>query len=114
MYKVIAFFKKRDGLSREEFIDLYENHHVPLILSMAPSPPIYRRNYVVPEDSAQDGFDFDVMVEFGFSDKAAHAAWVEQMNQPENRERNDDDSPNLFHPDSLTIREYVLEEHVTT
>ncbi|WP_328842741.1 EthD domain-containing protein [Streptomyces sp. NBC_00258] len=114
MYKVIVFLKKRDGLSREEFVDYYENRHVPLILSMAPSPPIYRRNYLVPEGSASDGFDFDVMVEFGFADKAAHQEWVAQMDRPENRQQNDDDSPNLFHPDSLEIREYVLEEHITS
>lgn len=114
MYRVVVFLKKRDGMDRDAFIDYYENRHVPLILSMAPSPPIYRRNYVVPEDSATDGVDFDVMVELGFPDKAAHAAWVEQMNLPENRKRNDEDSPNLFHPDSLDIREYVLEEHITS
>ncbi|WP_328842743.1 EthD domain-containing protein [Streptomyces sp. NBC_00258] len=108
MYKVIAFLKKRDGLTRGEFIEQYEQHHVPLMLSLAPSPPVYRRNYLVPEESAK-GIDFDVMVELGFEDKAAHAAWVAQLDRPEAWA----DAPDLFHPDSHEIAEYVLEEYIT-
>jgi hypothetical protein len=38
MITTMALLKARDGLSRSEFIDHYENHHVPLILSLAPAP----------------------------------------------------------------------------
>jgi EthD domain-containing protein len=38
MITSIALLKARDGLSRDELIDYYENHHVPLILSLAPAP----------------------------------------------------------------------------
>lgn len=31
MIKIIALLKKKEGLSREEFIDHYENSHAPLI-----------------------------------------------------------------------------------
>ncbi|MEV5721966.1 EthD domain-containing protein [Amycolatopsis mediterranei] len=41
MITTIALLKARDGLSRDEFIDYYEKHHVPLILSIAPSPDHY-------------------------------------------------------------------------
>jgi EthD domain len=32
-----AFLKARDGMTRDEFVDYYEHHHVPLILSLAPA-----------------------------------------------------------------------------
>lgn len=38
MITSIALLKARAGLSRAELVDYYENHHVPLILSLAPAP----------------------------------------------------------------------------
>ena len=46
MYRVFGFLTKRDGLSLPEFKDYYENHHVPLLLSKAPKPPVHTRRYV--------------------------------------------------------------------
>jgi hypothetical protein len=43
--KVIALLKKRDGLSRADFIAYYEAHHAPLILSLFPQITGYRRNF---------------------------------------------------------------------
>jgi EthD domain len=37
MLKVFGFLTKRKDLETEAFIDYYENHHVPLVLSLAPS-----------------------------------------------------------------------------
>jgi hypothetical protein len=45
--KVFAYLSKKQSLDTQEFIDYYENHHVPLVLSLAPAPPVYKRNYVV-------------------------------------------------------------------
>ncbi|WP_231114439.1 EthD domain-containing protein [Lentzea aerocolonigenes] len=46
MITTMAFLKAREGLSRSELVDYYENHHVPLILSLAPAPAYYARNYL--------------------------------------------------------------------
>ena len=46
MLKVFAYLSKKQGLDTQGFIDYYENHHVPLVLSLAPAPPVYKRNYV--------------------------------------------------------------------
>jgi EthD domain len=48
--KVFAFLTKRDGIDTAAFIDHYENRHVPLVLSLAPAPLVYKRNYVVRGD----------------------------------------------------------------
>ena len=46
MFKVFGFLPKKDGLGTQEFIDYYENKHVPLICRLAPVPIIYKRRYL--------------------------------------------------------------------
>jgi hypothetical protein len=47
--KVMAFLVKRGDVSMSELIEHYENHHVPLILSLGPAPRAYRRNFIQPD-----------------------------------------------------------------
>src|SRR5262245_44137373 len=58
-----------------EFIDYYENHHVPLILSTAPAPTAYKRNYV-DRGGPVSAIDCDAIVEQEFADRAAFDAWL--------------------------------------
>jgi hypothetical protein len=44
MMKVFAFLAKRLDIETAAFIDYYENHHVPLVCSLAPTPLVYKRN----------------------------------------------------------------------
>jgi hypothetical protein len=73
----IALLKARDGLSRDELIDYYENQHVPLILSLAPPPDYYVRNYL--PETGERGFpaDFDVMTQLRFADEATRRTWLD-------------------------------------
>ena len=86
MLKVFAFLTKREGLETQAFIDYYENHHVPLVLSLAPRPPVYKRNYVVRGDGLNredPAIDFDVVTELVFPDRPAFAAWLEKLSVEE-------------------------------
>ena len=86
MLKVFAFLTKREGLETKAFIDYYENHHVPLVLSLAPRPPVYKRNYVVRGDGLNredPAIDFDVVTELVFPDRPAFAAWLEKLSVEE-------------------------------
>jgi hypothetical protein len=86
MLKVFAFLTKREGLETRAFIDYYENHHVPLVLSLAPRPPVYKRNYVVRGDGLNredPAIDFDVVTELVFPDRPAFAAWLEKLSVEE-------------------------------
>jgi hypothetical protein len=86
MLKVFAFLTKREGLETRAFIDYYENHHVPLVLSLAPRPPVYKRNNVVRGDELgreDDAIDFDVVTELVFPDRPAFAAWREKLSVEE-------------------------------
>jgi uncharacterized protein (TIGR02118 family) len=83
MLKVFAFLTKREDIDTQAFIDHYENHHVPLALSLAPAAPtVYKRNYLVRGDEFNreaDTIDFDVITELVFPDRAAFLAWIQHL-----------------------------------
>ena len=79
MFKVFAYLTRRQDISREEFIDYYENHHVPLVLSLASMPRVYKRNYVVRAEAAGPGWpaiDFDVVTEMAWDGRAGFEEWI--------------------------------------
>ncbi|MGD8830153.1 MAG: EthD domain-containing protein [Pseudomonadales bacterium] len=85
MLKLLALIRAREDLSREAFIDHYENHHVPLVRRLLPMVGGYRRNYVDPDVSAggNETFDYDVVTELLFEDRAALDAFWETIRRPE-------------------------------
>jgi hypothetical protein len=114
MYKVFGFLNKRDGISTDEFIDYYENNHVPLILSLAPTPLIYKRRYVVHGEKLTEGntgVDFDVMTELGFPDREGFLAWIGKLTGPGAGELVATDEARFL--DRSRTRAYVVDEHVT-
>ena len=80
MFRVLAFLTKRDDLSAGAFADYYENHHVPLILKLAPPPLVYIRRYRG-EALTRDGgdVDFDVVTELGFADRSGYVDWMARL-----------------------------------
>ena len=80
MFKQFALLTKRDGLSTAEFIDYYENHHVPLVLGLTGMPHrVYKRHFVIRDDDrnqADQGVDFDVVTEVAFDDRESYDAWL--------------------------------------
>jgi len=50
MFKIMITLKRKSGLSRAEFMDLYENGHVPLARRLVSPLELYRRNYIVNDD----------------------------------------------------------------
>ncbi|SBS72817.1 Ethyl tert-butyl ether degradation EthD [uncultured Mycobacterium sp.] len=60
MFKQICFFRKRDDMTSDEFMDYYENQHARLSERMGRSPSIpnavrYVRRYLVPETNPVTG-----------------------------------------------------------
>ena len=79
MFKVFAYLTKRQGITTEAFKDYYENHHVPLVLSLAPLPRVYKRNYLVRGDAANlesPTIDFDVITELAWDDRSGFENWI--------------------------------------
>jgi hypothetical protein len=69
----------------QDFIDYYEKKHVPLILSLAPAPVLYKRRYLMRNEKLTTGsnaVDFDVMTELVFPDRASFLAWMARLSGP--------------------------------
>ena len=84
MFKIMAFLSKREDIETRAFIEYYEQHHVPLIRSLAPTPIGYRRNYLLRGDELNiedDSIDFDVVTELTFPDRAAYLEWAAQLSR---------------------------------
>ena len=79
MFKVFAFLSKRSDITTEAFIDYYENHHVPLVLSLAPLPTVYKRNYIRRGDAANresPAIDFDCITEQVWDNRSGFENWI--------------------------------------
>jgi hypothetical protein len=113
MFRVCGFLTKKDGLSVQDFIDYYENKHVPLICSLAPVPIIYKRRYLVGERLTAEGgtVDFDVMTELVFADRHAFEAWMVELAKPGVGVRIVADEEKFLN--RVRTRAYVIEERVT-
>jgi hypothetical protein len=115
MYKVLSFLSKRDDLTTVEFMEYYEKHHVPLILSLAPAPMLYKRRYIKAEgkiirDAGE--VDFDVVTELGFTDQAAFGAWMGRLMAPSNGNIVAADESRFLN--RTKTRAYIPEEFVTS
>ena len=115
MLKILSYLVKRDGMAAEEFIGYYENHHVPLILSLAPPPVVYKRHYLRRGDAVNIGearIDFDVVTEQVFADRAAFQSWLDAVSQGEAGQRVAADEARFL--DRSRTRSCVVSDCVTT
>jgi hypothetical protein len=107
--KIMAFLVKRSDVSTDELIEHYENGHVPLILSLAPPPLMYKRNYVLCDDLTAPRDEVDIITELVFPDRHAYENWVSAMYAPGSGVA-DDEARFL---DRSKTRSYIVEEHFT-
>ena len=114
MLKVFGFLIKRADMDTQAFIDYYEKNHVPLICSLAPTPIVYKRNYLSRDDEfnkEDKAIDFDVVTELVFPDRAAYLAWRAQLSKPGSGEQIVADEEKVL--DRSRTRACVIEECVT-
>ena len=110
MVKVFAFLTKRDAIDTRTFIDYYENSHVPLVLTLAPAPAVYKRNYLLRGDEVNredDAIDCDVVTELVFDDRTEFTAWLERLGVDQIAT----DEERFL--DRTRTRAYIIEEHAT-
>jgi hypothetical protein len=114
MFTVFGYLTKREDLSVEEFLDYYESHHVPLILSLAPAPEVYKRHYVTRADVVnldEHALDFDVITELGFTDRAGFLAWITAVSSGHAGDQVAADEARFL--DRSRTRSSVIEDRVT-
>ena len=55
MVRIIITIKKRKGISRAQFMEYYEKHHVPFVSTLLPgTKSLYRRNFIIWDDPILD------------------------------------------------------------
>lgn len=113
--KSIALLRRRSDLSRDRFVSYYEEQHAPLILSLLPGIVEYRRNFTQFEQAfVSEGttpFDFDVVTELWFTDRAAYDAAIMVATRPDIAQRIADDEKNFL--DRTGTRMFLVEERKT-
>lgn len=112
MLKLFAFLKRRADLDVDAFRDYYENHHAPLICSLAPPPLVYKRNYLNRAEALVDGgaaIGFDVVTEQVFSNRAELDAWLGALSAPGVGEQVRADEARFL--DHAHYFAYFVEEH---
>ena len=97
----------------EDFIDYYENHHVPLILRILPFQVEYSRNYVRQGGAiaSMDGqpADYDVVTEARFATQEDFERFCVEGTKPEIREQVIADELNFMDRDNL--RFFIVDEY---
>jgi uncharacterized protein (TIGR02118 family) len=113
MFKCITMIRKKPGMSRQEFIDYYETQHAPLVRRLVPGIQIYRRNYVIAEDSIfsadKAGPGFDAMTEGLFNTRQEAEDFVARISNPEIARQIREDEVNFVADGSSNT--YVVEVH---
>ncbi|OYD66839.1 EthD domain-containing protein [Rhodococcus sp. OK302] len=112
MFKAIALLTRKPGLTREEFIDYYENNHAPLIAKTFPQIIEYRRNFpdltqVLRAEGTPDP-QFDVITEMWFHDKAGYGDMLATHARPEIGNLIRADESNFL--DQTKIIQFVVDE----
>jgi hypothetical protein len=97
-------------MRHEEFVDYYENHHVPLILSLAPAPAAYSRTYLPASAGRRFEADFDVITRLRFDDDAARRAWLDRVYAAGSGVAEDEER----FLDRARTRGWIVDERVTT
>jgi uncharacterized protein (TIGR02118 family) len=113
MYRVFGYLTKRDDMSLSAFRDYYENKHIPLVLSLAPTPLVYKRRYLDRTEGLADGgapVDFDAMTELAFPDRDAFLAWMTKLYVEAGDKVTTDEARFI---DRTRTRAYTVDEHVT-
>jgi len=90
LVKAVALLKRKAGLTREAFIDHYEQIHAPLIVRITPGLVGYARNYVVTPPGGD--LDFDSMTELWHQDQAAYEAVLRSGDTAGGQERQLDEA----------------------
>jgi uncharacterized protein (TIGR02118 family) len=110
MIKVFGYLKRKPGLSPQQFADYYEHNHVPLVLSKAFVPMVYKRNYIQRGDAFNiegNEISFDCMTELVFTDREDLSAWMASLGVDEIAR----DEENFI--DRAATRAYVVNERTT-
>jgi EthD domain-containing protein len=113
MLKQVVLLKRRDGMSMDEFIDYYENHHAKMAKGHMPLARRYLRRYVRPEKNPITGevveLDFDVVMEIWWNTRRDFEETMKQIGAGEAHRLFYEDEEKLFK--SHNNRVFTVDEY---
>jgi EthD domain len=109
---VITLLKRRDGMSKADFITYYETHHRRIGEKVLGGYATrYVRRFLHPTDGVDQPHDFDVVTEIDFPDTATSDACFAAMSDPAIMAEIIADEEKLF--DRTRIRTFTVEERAS-
>ena len=109
---VITLLKRREGMSKDDFIAYYEENHRRIGEQvLAGYATRYVRRYLFPMDGEDQTSDADVVMEIDFPDRATMERFFAVAGQPDTAAMIAEDEARLF--DRSRIRSFTIEEHAS-
>lgn len=109
MFTRITLLKRKRGMTAEAFRDHYETHHRRIgERVLAGHALCYVRRYVAPIGPDAPLPDFDVVMEIGFADRAAHDHCLAMLAEPAVAREIAEDEERLF--DRAAILSFTVDE----
>lgn len=106
---VITLLKRREGMSKEDFIAYYEAHHRRIgERVLAGYATRYVRRFLHPLDGTDQPSDADVVMEIDFPDEATRDACLTALSEPTTAAMIAEDEERLF--DRSRNRTFAVEE----
>lgn len=111
MVKMVFMLKRREGMSRADFIKYYESHHARLGEKYVPNALRYVRRFLdpVPGPWSKPADEFDVMTELWFANKQEADRAMAHLSEPTIHEEIAVDEARLF--DRSRSQVYLITEH---
>jgi hypothetical protein len=115
---MVTLMRKRDGMTREELIDYYENKHVPLSMELFPQIVKMTRNFPTTDNfhyvssADQPKVPFDVVTEHWFADQASYDQMMADFaGDPAKFQKLSEDEEAFC--DKSSVLMFMVEEHET-
>tara|TARA_B100000029_G_scaffold516236_1_gene627864 strand:- start:18647 stop:18988 length:342 start_codon:yes stop_codon:yes gene_type:complete len=112
LHKLIALISRLPNLSKDEFAEYYEHHHVPLIKKLFPMISQYKRNFLSQDPKVEGNVgpaNFDVITEFWFHDDHSLDEFWSKTEDPNVVKLIMEDESHFI--DSARTQIYVVKEH---
>jgi hypothetical protein len=114
MIKVMALFRRKNGLTFEEFVEYYEKRHAVLGRQYMTGVVKYQRRFLKSADNPIEGSavdDFDCLTEVWFESKAAMDTTYARLGEPDIAKIIAADEDNIFEREAT--RCFIINEEHT-
>jgi uncharacterized protein (TIGR02118 family) len=118
MIKMVTLIPRKKDMSREEFIDYYENQHVPLVMELFPQIKKCTRNYPSTDNfhyissASLPKVPFDAVTEHWYADQTSYNEMMAQfVSDPDKFRRLSEDEAKFCDKERMIM--FMVEEHAT-